>query len=201
MGATAGAGIGLGVLGKMLANQDVWKAERDTWFEAFKKFMLYSQGFEKNLTELKDKLFSPEERPKLDKEFPTPVPPDLETKILKTKIFAWEYNNFKGASEDAYREIYREIANNINFEVNTATTIKQSEQLIKEGETVVLFLQDTEVFINYLKRLTTPPPDGSFDAPTRQRILELQSIVKQTATSLVKQFHILRKNQAWIGAK
>jgi hypothetical protein len=220
LGAMAGAGIGLGVLGKMFSNQG---AQRDTWFEAVKNFMLYSQAFEQNYSELKDMLLTEEEKMELVKWIPDP--PQVVTEALKSKIFAWEYNNFSGASEDKYQA----IANSINVPVpKTASYIANRRSLITHVfENVYSYLysqalaeaQDqhgnninaddlnitaadvkkhvskTNLLPKYLSRLTTPPQP---EVDEQQRIIELQSIVKETALAIQEQYQILEETEAWI---
>jgi hypothetical protein len=215
LGATAGAGIGLGVLGKMLSNQGVWNAQRDTWFEAFKNFMMYSQAFEQNYTELKNMIFTEEEQEELVKWIPDPR---VVTPELKSKIFAWEYNNFSGASEDKYQDIAKSIdfrlpkaalyiANrrsllshiyeNIHSFLHRENTSDQREKKVITDDDIIRQATIANPLSQYLLKLTTPPQP---EVDKRQRIIELQSIVKETALALQKQCHILEETEAWINA-
>jgi hypothetical protein len=171
LGATAGAGVGLGVLGKMLTNQGVWNAQRDTWFEVVKNFMLYSQAFEQNFTELKNMLFKEEEMKELENELPINGSQVLLN--LKSQIFAWEFNNFSGASEDKYREIARRITPSLNLP-RTAFYIADSKFILSQilsiptrdvidGTVEIISIEEAQdralqgiPFAKYLSRLTTP---------------------------------------------
>jgi hypothetical protein len=81
IGGTAGAGVIVGVLGKMAHER--WKDEREKWFEAYKKFLLHSERLHITSQDL-------EKRQNIqERERPVDVKP-LPDKI-KNNIFEWQY--------------------------------------------------------------------------------------------------------------
>jgi hypothetical protein len=169
MGGTAGAGVFVGVLGKMAHER--WKDEREKWFEAYKKFLLHSERLHITLKDLEIQKGIDRQPIALPDEVRLQTPPSDE---MKGNIFDWQYCELfptKGC--------HKTVASwsGVNFPPNLA------RKLISQGKSSVR----EDVYYSTLF------------APSYNKTVEKQvELLLQDAKVVDEQYEIMKNNKKWM---
>jgi hypothetical protein len=185
IGGTVGAGVLVGVLGKMAHGSR--KEQKEKWFEAYQKFLFNVQRLYDTLPKLETKLGITDLRPNLHFENPSDE--------LKKIMFDWEYCQlFK--TLDCEKALGLLVKGEVkNQALADKIRLLNTNRHLLEGPPE---LPDAKY---YRILLTKPEYNQTFLEKTgsvQKQLVEMQKEVLRSATNIDEQYKIMLKNAKWI---
>lgn len=173
IGGTAGAGVLVGVLGKMA--HESWKDQSEKWFDAYQKFLLHSERLYITLQDL-ERLQNISRPPELKSQYPP-------TEKMKKIIFDWQYCQL-------FAKCHQRVASKsgVNRPIlahNIILTYQQGSHNHKPND---------ESPDDYYSKLLFARPNDNLVPKKREELLQDAKVVDE-------QYKIMEKNKTWMKTK